>query len=114
MEISSVFENEYCSKIESFTSPENTAEWNGRIIKPLAGNKSSILSRVISIETKIYPMMSRPTNVEGELTGGYSEERGGYVEGKISASWGESKSSQSSSNSKTKTEPVNNSNSSDN
>ena len=112
MEISSLFESEYCSKNASFTCTENMAEWNGRVIKSLTENESLILFRGMDIKAKIDLMMAKPSNVEGELTGGYSEERGGYIEGKISASWGESKSS--SSDSKTKNEPENDSDSSGN
>ena len=101
MEISGVFEDEYSSKVGSFTCPEDLTEWNGRTVKPLAGDESSSLSRVI----RMRPMMSRPSRVDAEVIGGYSEDRGGYVEGKISASWGDSTPAPSSSDSSSKNEP---------
>ena len=55
MEISNVLENEYSLKSGSFTDLQNVAEWNGRTIKSLAGNESSVLSQVISNKTKISP-----------------------------------------------------------
>ncbi len=84
MEISNIFENEYYAATESFTHRSNLVEWNGRKIQPLT-------SEEINGKPNIYLAMSRPTNIEGELSGGYNEKQGGYIQGKISGSWGESK-----------------------
>jgi hypothetical protein len=76
-------------------------EWNGRRIQILTGNTNSIFPQA----PKPKPAMARPSNVEAEVTGGYSQERGSYIEAKVSASWGDSKPSSPSSSSDSKSAP---------
>lgn len=109
MEILSDFEDEYCSKVGSFACREKTAEWNERTIKALAVDEGSVLSQVNRMHAV---MMSRPSEVDIELVYRYEEDRGSYIEARVSGSWGGSSSSLS--DSKTKAEPSNNSSSSDN
>lgn len=81
MEILSVSEIEYNSPIS-----ENANKWNGRETKWIAGDRISSMS---------IPFMQK---VQGEIVGGYHEESGGYIEGKISFSigGGEAKSNKAS------------------
>jgi hypothetical protein len=113
MEIASIFgneyEDEYCSKLGSFTCQENGVKWNGREIKTLTSNANLNISKAI----KIRPMMSRP-QIDAELSAGYNEEDGGYIEAKISASWKDPPTSSSSSASKSNNEPPSDNESSSN
>lgn len=102
MEVSIISENEY-----SFTNEicqRNAVHWNGRVIHPISSNEFSF--------GKIVPIMQK-TTIDVEVDGGFTEKTGGYVEGKISASFsfGGPKPNQSSNseNDKTDTEIENNS-----
>lgn len=51
--------------------------------------------------------MSKPNRGEIEFSGGYNEEKGSYVEGKVSLSWELGESPKSSSDSKESNESTN-------
>ncbi len=90
MEILNVYDNEYP---QNFGSTTDIAVWNGREIS--ISRRRESCCHTINFQALVDPLMSRPSNVEGELTGGYSEEKGAYIEGRITGSWGDSNSSKS-------------------
>jgi len=98
MEVSNIFENECCQDIWSRDCLETESEWNGRKVDILTGDENSLLNRVTGHQMRIRPMMSKPDRAEATFSGGYDESRGGYVEGKVSMSWGDPNSSSDSKN----------------
>ena len=63
-----------------FVNDFGLIKWNGRDV--------SVIEESESIHHIVKPFMSRPpSKVEGSIAGGYDEEGGGYVEGKITFKW---------------------------
>ncbi|MBI5272668.1 MAG: hypothetical protein HY861_01635 [Chlamydiia bacterium] len=95
MEISDVVENTYCQDIASHDGSESESAWNGRRVDLFTEDKTPLFRRA-NPQMWIRPMMSKPDRADVEISGGRDETRGGYVEGKISISWGDPKSSSDS------------------
>lgn len=93
MEALGVLENEYYQDIWSRDGSKNRSEWNTRKVNLLNEDERVLLKQAASSSSQIYLMMSKPDRGDVEISGGYDETRGGYIEGKISASWGDPKPS---------------------
>jgi hypothetical protein len=104
MEISTVFENGYSQNTDSFDFISNKGEWNGRTVTILEEDKCVTLSKAINSQTRPNPMMAKPDRGEASIRGGIDEERGAYIEGNVSVSWGDSKTSSNSKNSESASE----------
>lgn len=102
MEISTVFENEYSQNMGSLGCSK--AEWNGRTVTILEGDKSVPFCKAINFRTRVNSMMSKPDHGDATIRGGVDEERGAYIEGSITMSWGDSKPSSDSKKSESPSE----------
>jgi hypothetical protein len=102
MEISSVFENEYSQNIGSFDCIPNKGESNGRTVVILKEDKCPTLCKTINSRILMNLMMTRPDRADASVRGGVDEERGMYIEGSMSVSWGDSKPSSNTKSEKDK------------
>ena|SRR5690348_9950305 len=101
MEVSRISEG--TCKCDSFDDTKKGCELDHRKIKILTSAEGPLTVQFVNNNLHHPPTrMSRPDRGEIDFTYGYDEERGGFIEGRISASWGESKSSSESSDEKIK------------
>lgn len=96
MEILAVLENEYCQNVGALDSVPNKTEWNGRTVTILEEGECKIFRKTTDAQKRIVPLMGKPDRGEASIRGGVDEERGVYVEGSVSISWGGSESSSDS------------------
>lgn len=79
-----------------FFDDDAMTELNGKEVKILSNEKQANVELThyftrmkdcFQNRSAVRPMMSKPEHIDGTITGGYDEDRGAYVEGKITFTW---------------------------